>query len=158
MKKEREKIKDTRLGKFLLGKAPALAHAVGDLLPDAGLTGVIKRGIDLLPEPLTVEESRELERMLHDMEVEFYKLEVADRVSAREREANMVKYGAKDWLFNLTGIVGLGAFVAIISAIIFLPEVQNESMFNHLIGMVEGVALTIFAYYFGTSAKRGDKN
>lgn len=149
-----KKIRDTKLGKFLMKKSPALLHTVGDLLPDAGLTGVIKRGIDLLPEPLSPEEKQDLERMLHDMEVEFYKLEVLDRDSARKREANMVRYGAKDWLFNLTGIVGLGAFVAIISAIIFLPEVQNESMFNHLIGMVEGVALTIFAYYFGTSANR----
>jgi len=152
--KKGTKIKDTKLGKFLMKKSPALLHTVGDLLPDAGLTGIIKRGIDLLPEPLSPEEKQELDRMLHDMEVEFYKLEVLDRDSARKREAAMVQYGAKDWLFTLTGLVGLGAFIAIVAAIIFLPQVQNESMFNHLIGMVEGIALTIFAYYFGTSAKR----
>lgn len=154
MTKERKKIKDTKLGKFLWKKSPALLNVVGDLLPDAGLTGIIKRGLALLPDPLSPDEKKELEIMLHDMEVEFYKLEVLDRDSARKREANMVKYGAKDWLFNLTGIVGLGSFIAIVTAIIFLPEVQNESMFNHLIGMVEGVALTIFAYYFGTSADK----
>lgn len=155
---EKKKIKDTKLGKFLIKKAPTVAQAVGDLLPDAGVTGIIKRAIDFMPEPLSAEDNRELEKLLHDQELEFYKLEVLDRDSAREREAQMMKYGSKDWLFNLTGIVGLSSFVAIVAAIIFLPKVQNESMFNHLIGMVEGVALTIFAYYFGTSAKRGDKN
>ena len=152
MSHEKKKIKDTKLGKFLWKKSPALLNVVGDLLPDSGLTGIIKRGIDLLPSPLSPDEKKELELMLHEMEVEFYKLEVLDRDSARDREEAMVRYGAKDWLFNLAGIVGLGSFVAIIMAIIFLPDVQNESMFNHLIGMVEGVALTIFAYYFGTSA------
>ena len=132
---ERPKLRDTKVGKWLNKKAPAVLHTVGDLLPDSGVTGIVKRAIDLLPEPLTAEEKRELEQLLHEQEVEFYKLEVLDRDSAREREAQMVKYGAHDWLFNLTGIVGLGAFVAIVVAIIFLPEVQNESMFNHLIAM-----------------------
>lgn len=151
-------IKETKVGQWLQKKAPAVMHTVGDLLPEKGWTGIVKKAIDLMPEPLTQEEKNELEQVMFDHEVELYKLEVADRDSARKRESDMMKSGSKDWLFNVTGLVGLASFGVAIWAIISLPNVANQELFSHMIGMVEGVALTIFAYYFGTSSKRSDKN
>jgi hypothetical protein len=84
----------------------------------------------------------------------MYKAEVADRDSARDREVEVKKSGKVDWLFNITGLVGLGAFGVIIYAIIALdiPE-ANKELFYHMIGIIEGVALSIYGYYFGTSMK-----
>jgi bacteriorhodopsin len=69
----------------------------------------------------------------------------------------MVEAGAKDWLFSITGMVGLLAFLFLVTTIVFreVPE-HNETIFTHLIGIVEGVALMIFSFYFG-GIKKGDK-
>jgi hypothetical protein len=133
--------KDTKVGKLLFGAK--------SLLPDKGVLGVVKNLIDGDDE-LTPEEKEEAHKWL----IEAYKAEVDDRDSARKREVEIAKSGRIDWLFNLTGIVGLGAFGVIIYAIISLdiPE-PNKELFYHLIGIVEGVSLSIFGYYFGTSMK-----
>jgi len=137
--------KETKVGK-LLGKATGL-------LPDEGILGVVKNLIDN-DEELTPEEREEVKKWV----VEAYNAEVADRDSARNREVEIAKSGKNDWLFNITGLVGLGAFGVIIWAILALdiPE-TNKELFYHLIGIVEGVSLSIFGYYFGTSMKDNQK-
>jgi len=42
MSKDRKKIRDTKLGKWLKEKAPHLLDLVGDLLPDSGGLGIVK--------------------------------------------------------------------------------------------------------------------
>lgn len=124
-----------------------------DILPEKGVLGALKNLIDS-DDTLTPEEREEAHRAL----IEAYKAEVSDRDSARNREVEIAKAGKEDWLFSLTGIVGLGAFAAIIWAILALdiPE-GNKELFIHTIGIVEGVALSIFGYYFGTSMKDNKK-
>ena len=146
---DKKKFKDTKVGKFLMNKLPDL---VGGALTDGPL-GAIKSIIDGDPN-ITPEEREELHKEL----VELYKLEVEDRDSARKREIEVAKTGRVDWMFNITGLVGLGAFAVIIWAIISLdiPE-GNKELFYHMIGIIEGVALSIFGYYYGTSMKDNDK-
>jgi uncharacterized protein YacL len=88
------------------------------------------------------------------MLLKAYEAEVSDRDSARNREVEITKTGKIDFLFNLTGLVGLTAFGIIVWAILALdiPE-SNKELFYHLIGIVEGVVLSIFGYYFGNSMK-----
>ena len=133
--------KETKVGK-LLGQAKSL-------LPEKGVLGVLKNLIDT-DEELTPEEKSEAHKAL----IEAYEAEVADRDSARNREVETAKAGRTDWLFIITGLVGLGSFGVIIWAILYLdiPE-TNKELFYHLIGIVEGVSLSIFGYYFGTSMK-----
>ncbi len=45
----KEKIKDTKLGKWLKEKAPNVLDTVGDLLPDQGALGVVKNLLDKEP-------------------------------------------------------------------------------------------------------------
>jgi hypothetical protein len=138
--------KDTKVGKFLMRKLPDLAGAALSGGPLAALGTLIENDPKITPE-----EKEQLHREL----VEIYQLEVEDRDSARKREVEIAKTGRIDWLFNLTGIVGLGAFGVIIWAIIALdiPD-ANKELFYHLIGIVEGVSLSIFGYYFGNSLKK----
>jgi len=137
--------KETKVGK-LLGK-------VSGILPESGVLGVLKEVIDT-DDTLSPEEKKEA----HNALIEAYKAEVQDRDSARKREVEIAKTGKQDWLFNITGLVGLGAFGVIIWAILALdiPE-TNKELFYHLIGIVEGVSLSIFGYYFGTSMKDNNK-
>ncbi len=49
MSKERKKFKDTKVGKFLLGKS-GLLDSIGDIMPDKGLLGMVKNLIDQDPD------------------------------------------------------------------------------------------------------------
>ena len=132
-------------------KKPLSETKVGQLLskvlPDKGITGVLKDFLDL-DDTLSPEDKEKAAETL----LKAYEAEVSDRDSARKREVEVTKTGKFDFLFNLTGLVGLTAFGIIVWAILALdiPE-SNKELFYHLIGIVEGVTLSIFGYYFGTS-------
>ena len=71
------------------------------------------------------------------------------------REVEMAKAGREDWMMNFTGIVGLGGFVLLLIAIVFItvPE-HNKELMIHTTGIVEGIVLSITGYYFGSIAKK----
>jgi len=126
-----------------------VGQILADILPDKGIIGVLKNVLDL-DDTLAPEDKEKAAETL----VKAYEAEVLDRDSAREREVEVTKTGKIDFLFNLTGLVGLTAFGVIVWAILALdiPD-PNRELFYHLIGIVEGVVLSIFGYYFGTSMK-----
>ena len=145
----KKKFKDTKVGQFILKKIPGF---VGDILPEKGVLGVVKNLIDNDPE-LTSQDKTQL----HNELIELYQLEVADRDSARKREVEKAKTGGFDFMFNLTGVIGLGAFAFIIYAIVFLniPE-SNKEVWIHLIGICEGIVLSIFGYFFGSAVRKNN--
>lgn len=146
-KTPKKKFKDTKVGKFLLNKLPGF---IGDVLPDKGVLGVVKNLIDN-DEDVSPEEKAQMHKEL----VQLYELEVADRDSARKREVEKAKTGGFDLMFNLTGLVGLGAFGFIIYAIVYLqiPE-NNKEVWIHLIGICEGIVLSIFGYFYGSAVRK----
>ena len=154
MSKERKSFKETGLGKILLKVLPNVVKGASQFLPDSGVTGVIKNLINSDPNMSDDEKAAG-----HDQLVELYRLEVEDRDSARKREAAIVASGGRDWMMTLTGIVGLSAFGFLVYTVVTtqVPE-TNKEIFIHMIGIVEGVALSIFGYYFGSAVKKDDKN
>ena len=144
-----KKLKETKLGQTLKRVAPQVLDVVGSILPDQGALGIVKNLIDKDEniDPAT-------KQMLHDQLVETYKLEVEDRDSARKREVEILKTGSADWMMNATGIIGLGSFIFLIYAIVFItvPE-HNSELMIHTTGIVEGIVLSIVGYYFGSIAK-----
>ena len=58
-------------------------------------------------------------------------------------------------MFTLTGLVGLGTFVFLVYTIVYvnIPE-NNEKTFYTLIGLCEGIVLSIFGFYFGSSLRK----
>ena len=132
---------ETKVGKLL--------SKLTGILPKEGVLGVIKNLIDS-DDTLTPEEKKQaLEQAL-----EAYKIEVSDRDSARKREVELRKYG-NDWMFNATGIVGLLAFAFLVYTVVTTEvPASNKEIFIHMIGIVEGVALSIFGYYFGSAVKQ----
>ena len=143
MTKDKKPFFETKLGKIL--------SKISGVLPKEGVLGVLRDVLDG-DDTLTPQEK---ENALNEA-LEAYKLEVSDRDSARKREVHLRKYGT-DWMFNVTGIVGLLAFGFLVYTVVTtqVPE-TNKEIFIHMIGIVEGVALSIFGYYFG-SAKKDNK-
>ena len=147
---EKKKFKDTKLGGLLSKVAPKILNVAGDFLPDAGVLSMVSKMIDEDPDI-----SPEDKKMLQNHQKELYKIEVADRDSARNREIEVSKTGKKDFMMTLTGVVGLLSFAFIIYAVVYVPSVTDNDLFVHLMGMVEGVVISnIFAYYYGTSSKK----
>lgn len=142
----KKKFKDTKVGKFLALRGPHILEAVGDLVPDAGVLGAIGEMIKQ-DNDLTEKDKEAAARILEQ--------EIADRDSARKREAAIAEYRKFDLLFNLTGLTGLAAFGFLIYAIVYLeiPE-QNKEVWIHLIGICEGIVLSIFGYFFGSAIKK----
>ena len=152
MSNSRKKFKDTKVGRLLKTVAPGILGVAGDLLPNAGVLGMVKNLIDkdknIKPEDKAV---------IHDQIKELYQLEVADRDSARKREVEIAKTGKTDYMHYLTGVIGLGCFCFMIYAIVYLeiPE-SNKEVWINLIGIVQGIVLSIFGFYYG-SAVKGNK-
>ena len=139
--------KETKVGKFITDKLPGF---VGEILPDKGVLGIVKNLIDNDPEL-----SPEDKAAMHQEVVDLYRLEVEDRDSARKREVEKAKAGGFDFMFNLTGLIGLLSFAFIIYAIVYLqiPE-NNKEVWIHTIGIIEGIVLSIFGYFYGSAVKQ----
>lgn len=148
--KPRKKFRDTKVGKFLAEKAPKILQTIGDVLPSNGTLGIVKNLINL-SDDLSPEDKEMLSKELLQME----ELMVKDRESARNREIEIAKIHKFDILFYLTGVVGLASFCFMIYAIVYLtiPD-DNKEVWIHLIGITEGIVISIFGYYFGSSIKR----
>ena len=144
---QKKPFKETKVGKFILKKLPDFASSI---LPDKGVLGIVKNIIDA-DENISPEEKDQMHKEL----VELYELEIADRDSARKREVEKAKTGEFDFMFNLTGIVGLAAFVFLVYAIVYIqvPE-NNEEVWIHLIGISEGIVISIFGYFYGAAVKK----
>ena len=138
---DKKPFKETKVGKVL--------YKLTGILPKEGVLGVVKNLLDS-DDTLTPEEKKQaLEQAL-----EAYKIEVSDRDSARKREVELRKYGT-DWMFNATGVVGLLAFAFLVYTVVTTEvPASNKEIFIHMIGIVEGVALSIFGYYFGSAVKQ----
>ena len=157
MKKKKERFKDihgkTRIGKWLAEKSPDLIDTVGDLLPDNGAFGVIKNLIVKDTDISPIDKAEALNLIQEDLKA--FELEAADRDSARRREVELAKVGGTDWMMYLTGIIGLISFVVCVYAVIWIPDVRDNKLFVHLMGMIEGVVITsLFSYYFGGTVQK----
>ena len=144
-----KQLKDTKIGQIIKEKAPKVFEVAKNLLPDKGLLGVVKNLVN------QSDLSKEDKEQIHQQLVELYELEVKDRDSARNREVQIAQTGRNDWMMNVTGVIGLSCFVFIIYAVVYIPQVLENELFIHLMGMVEGVVIgNIFAFYYGTSSKK----
>ncbi len=133
--------------------APQVLDVVGDVLPDKGGLGIVK---NIIQKDNTIEAAKKVELLdAYKEDLKAFEMEVQDRDSARNREVEITKVKGVDWMMYATGIVGLLSFVSMVAAVIFIPSVQDNKLFVHLMGIIEGVVISnLFAYYFGTSVKK----
>ena len=139
----RGKLRDTKLGEWFRDKAPDVLAAVGEVVPG----GQVLQAVGALIDATTTSEAEKQEaRKL------LYELQQLDRADARKREVGLAEAtGRFDWMQRAVGLTGLLAFVVTL-LFAFVGDIDNDVLF-HILGVVEGVAITIFGYYFGGSMK-----
>ena len=141
-----EKIKDTKLGKWLKSKAPNVLSTVGDLLPDQGALGLVKNLIDKDPDVDTAEGTA-----MVDAEIEFQK-NVTERWKA--------DMGSDVKLAKLISPVTLICLMAMFMLTMFLDSL-DQLPFNvkdSYVSLLEILMLTAFgAYFAGRTIEKAKK-
>ena len=141
-----EKIKDTKLGKWLKSKAPNVLNTVGDLLPDQGALGLVKNLIDKDPDVDTAEGTA-----MVDAEIEFQK-NVTERWKA--------DMGSDVKLAKLIRPVTLICLMAMFMVTMVLDSL-DQLPFNvkdSYVSLLEILMLTAFgAYFTGRTIEKAKK-
>lgn len=144
--------KESKLGSWLKTNAPKALDIVGDVLPDKGVLGILKNIISSDPE-IPAEQKLEFEKLARDHEQEMFKLEVQDRDSARRREVDLAKIvGHSDYMVWFLSISLFAVFFFIIWHLVreSVPN-ENRELVTNIIGIIEGLMISIYTYYFGSS-------
>ncbi len=164
MAKKRAPGEKTGLGKFISKAAlvvPDILDVGMDVLTGTNPLSAIGNKLKEVSGESAAKKAIYEEFRMKEMEFEkdMFELRVRDRESARNREIEVRKTGKFDFLYHLTGIIGLGVFVFLVYVIVFveIPS-ENSKIFYHLLGIVEGVVLSIFAYFFGSSKGSKEKD
>lgn len=165
LKEKAQKFKDSQLFNTIKDVAPGVLDTVTDIAatvypPLGAVNMVVDSALNMLDKDKDKEAIAKIKEAKSEYQedyLEYYRLDVEDRKSARVREATLAKLGAVDWMMYLSGIVGLSCFALVVWAIIFY-KVPENALLHQLVGMVEGVAISIFAYYFGSSKGSKDKD
>lgn len=138
--KDRKKLKDTKLGTWLKDKAPQVLDTVGELLPDQGALGVVKRLIDLDPN-MTAQEKMEFEKMLLD-----YEANAQNNVTERWK-ADMM---SDSWLSKNIRPVMLCYLVLVFTIFVAMDSADNV-LFNIKSAYIDTFSIlmtTAFTAYF----------
>lgn len=136
MSSEKTKIKDTKLGGWLKGKAPKVLDVVGDLLPDKGALGIVKNLLDKEPDV----DPAEAKAMI-DAEVQFQ-----NNVSERWK-ADM---GSDVKLAKLIRPVTLICLMVMFMATMVADSLDNLpfNVKDSYVSLLEILMLTAFGAYF----------
>lgn len=153
-KPEKRRFKDTKLGKKIQEKAPealdSITDIAGEFFPPIK---VVKRAVESVLGTLDADLQNELIEY-SDQYVEYQKAVLADKNSARERQVKFAQLRKFDFMMLLSGLIGLGSFSFVVYTVFTgnIPaEIRDNPMLHQIAGLIEGVALSIFAYYFGSS-------
>lgn len=134
-KKERKRLKDTKLGLWLSDKAPEVLEIVGDLLPDSGALGVVKNLLD------KTDVSPEEAAAAINAEVEFQKQVTARWEADMSSDVKIAKYIRP---YTLIILMSMFACLVVADSIGALDFDVKESY----VSLLEILMLTAFGAYF----------
>ena len=136
MKNSGDKIKNTKLGAWLKGKAPKVLDVVGDLLPDQGALGVVKNLLDKEPDIDPAEA-----KAILDAEVQFQ-----NNVSERWKADMSIDVKLAKYIRPVTLIALMFMFMGtmVMDSLDNLPFNVKDSY----VSLLEILMLTSFGAYF----------
>ena len=137
----------TALGGPMGGMA---ANMIADVLGVPNTPKAIEKAIqEATPEQMLElkKAEQEFELQMKELDVDVFKLEVADGQDAR-------KNFSKDWTARIMGISVVGGFMGYIFLVTLQPPEQNsEALINLVLGYLGGLASAVISFYFGASHK-----
>jgi hypothetical protein len=130
--------------------APTLGTALGG--PMGGMAANMIADVLGVPNtPKAIEKAvQAFEVQMKELDVDVYKLEVADTQDARSKFS-------KDWTARIVGVSVVGGFMGYIFLVTIQPPEQNsEALINLVLGYLGGLASAVISFYFGASNSNKD--
>ncbi len=147
-----------KIGRIFSGAAGGIITSIGDTVDKFVTTKDEREALKVALLQLQQERDEKLRASLLDE----FRAEMADRDSARRREVDIAKTAKSDWFMKLSGLIALAAFIVVEAAFILDHKLElgleHSTGFHQLVGQIEGVFATIYAFYYGTSKSSSDKN
>ena len=142
MSTTKKKFKDTKVGQFLTNKVPGILGVVGDVLPDAGVLGIVKGLIEKEPDIVLPPEDKEKAIKLLD-------LDMIEMQEISKRWDSDMK--SDSWLSKNTRPMSL-IFLTLSMVLLILLD-SFEWSFNVSTGWVDllqTLLVTVYVAYFGS--------
>jgi hypothetical protein len=146
---------------LLRGVAPTLATIVAGPLGGAAVAAIAgKFGVADSVEAVAkaIAGDPQAAQKLAEMELEYAKLDAADRESARKRELEIATSASAPWYSKMvTPVLAVGMFALWASVNILLlsssiPDAMREIVIR-MLGSLDAATMLILSYYFGNSHK-----
>lgn len=137
---QRKKFKDTKVGRFLLGKS-GVVNSIANVLPDKGLFGMVKNLISTDKELSTVDKETALKLLEQDM-VEMQEV-------SKRWQADMA---SDSWLSKNTRPLSL-IFLTIMTVALIWVDSHNYidfSVSEEWIELLKALTMTVYVAYFGS--------
>ena len=139
MSKPKKKFKDTKVGKFLLGKS-GIIDVITNILPDQGVLGMVKNLIDKDQE-LTPQDKETALKLLEQDMVEMQEI-------SKRWESDMV---SDSWLSKNTRPMTLIFLTVSLVVFILLDGLNIEFGINsEWINLLKSLLITVYVAYFGS--------
>lgn len=142
MSKPKKKFKDTKVGKFLTDKVPSILGIVGDVLPDAGVLGVVKGLIDKQdPAVLPAEDKEKAMKLLE--------LDMIELQEVSKRWNSDMK--SDSWLSKNTRPLTL-IYLTVITSLYILLDAMDIAfdIDESWVELLKTLLVTIYVAYFGS--------
>ena len=139
MSKNKKKFKDTKVGKFLKGKAPDILNGIGEILPDNGAFGIVK---NLISSDSNIEpQDKEIALKLLDQDIAEM-----NNISARW-ESDMK---SDSWLSKNTRPMTLIFLTLAMTIFIVLDSTVLLEIKTGWVSLLEALLITVYVAYFGS--------
>ena len=148
MSKNRKKLKDTAVGKFLAGAGSNIIGSLGDVLPDKGVMGLVKNLIKKDP-VLPAEDKEKALALLHQDTVEMQEV-------SKRWQSDMQ---SDSWLSKNTRPMTLIFLTVAMVLLIFIDSTGLDfSVDSGWVDLLKSLLITVYVAYFGSRGAEKFKN
>ena len=148
MPKDKKKLKDTAVGKFLAGAGSNIIGSLGDVLPDKGVMGLVKNLIKKDPE-LPAEDKEKALALLNQDTIEMQEVS--------KRWASDMK--SDSWMSKNTRPMALIFLTVSMVLLIFVDSTGMEfDVDSGWVDLLKSLLITVYVAYFGSRGAEKFKN
>lgn len=138
----KKKFKDTKVGKFLVQKGPSIIEAVGDVIPDAGVLGIVKKLIE--KEDPVVLPPQDKETALKLLEQDVIEMQEISKRWVSDMQSD-------SWLSKNTRPMALIFLTVSMVVLILLDSTAlNFDVDISWVDLLKSLLITVYVAYFGS--------